>query len=62
MKKMADEFSGDWQMYRLLTHSPQLCTLKELKTDYSLKEYYDFLEMIEVKESIRIEGEKQNNQ
>lgn len=49
-------------MYRLLTYSPQLCTLKELKTDYSVKEYYDFLEMIEVKESIRIEGEKQNNQ
>ena len=59
---MSEEFTGDWQMYRLLTSSPQRCTLKELKTDYSVKEYYDFLEMIEVKESIRIEGEKQNNQ
>lgn len=44
-------------MFRLLTNTPQLCTLKELKTDYSLKEYYDFLEMIEVRESIKKESE-----
>jgi hypothetical protein len=34
-------------------NEPQLCTLHELRTIYTLSDLYDFVEMIDVTESIR---------
>lgn len=31
---------------------PQLCTMYELQTEYSVEDLYDFLEMIDVKNAL----------
>lgn len=45
---------------RVLMHEPRLCTLHELQTIYSLEDFYLFLEMIDVQETMRDEQIKKN--
>ncbi len=62
MKRLVEEFSGDFDVMRLLFHEPRLCTLHELQTVYSLKDFYDMLEMIDAQYTIQEEAEKKREQ
>jgi len=42
----------------LLTFQPQLCTLHELQTVYSLTDFYDLLEIVDVQIELKEEARK----
>lgn len=47
---------------KLLTYEPRLCTLAELKDTYTLDDFYDLLEMVEVQETLKEIASNQNKQ
>ena len=47
---------------RVLMYEPKLCTLHELNEVYTLDEFYDFVEMIEVQETLKEIASNQNKQ
>jgi len=52
-ERVLKEFSGDWDVMRLLMHESKLCTLWELEEKYTLDQFYDMLEMIDVQDALR---------
>lgn len=62
MKRIVEEFSGDFEVMKLLTYEPRLCTLHELKEVYTLDDFHDLLEMIEVQETLKEIASNQNKQ
>lgn len=52
MQRLSKEFTQDFRVMELLTFEPQLCTLHELKTVYSTKDFYDFLEIVEAHKAL----------
>lgn len=55
-----DEFSQDFLVMKVLMFEPRLCTLDELQTIYSLSDFYNFVEMIDVSTALKKELEKDN--
>jgi hypothetical protein len=51
-KDIEKHFSQDIEIMSVIMFEPRLCTLIELQTVYSLKDLYDFLEIIEVQAAI----------
>lgn len=62
MRRIVDEFSGDFEVMKLLTYEPRLCTLAELKDTYTLDDFHDLLEMVEVQETLKEIASNQNKQ
>ncbi|QDP60438.1 MAG: hypothetical protein GOVbin1096_66 [Prokaryotic dsDNA virus sp.] len=62
---MSKDFSQDPRVMTLLLFEPKLCTLHELQTIYSIKDFYDMLEIIDVQrafqEEARIRQQQENN-
>lgn len=56
MQKLNKEFTQDFRVMELLTFEPRLCTLHELKTVYSVKDFYDFLEIMEAHKALEQEA------
>lgn len=52
MQKLSKEFTQDFRVMELLTFEPRLCTLQELKTVYTTKDFYDFLEIMEAHKAL----------
>ena len=63
MRRVTEEFSGDFNVLRLLMHTPPLCTYYELEHVYTLEDMYNMLEMIDVqsvlKEQAQLSAERQ---
>lgn len=53
LKRIQDEFSGDFNVMRLIMHEPQICTYHELKEVYTLEDFYDMLEMVDVQQALQ---------
>ena len=58
MKKLSDTFSQDFEVMRVLTYEPRLCTKYELEHLYSIDDFYDFVEIIDAQETIKEEAIK----
>jgi hypothetical protein len=58
MKKLVENFSQDFEVMRVLTFEPRLCTKHELETLYTLDDFYDFIEIIEAQETLKEEAHK----
>jgi hypothetical protein len=52
----------DFEIMTVLLFEPQLCTKHELDSIYDLEDLYDFLEIIEAKNSIEEEIQKKEQQ
>ena len=53
-----DTFSQDSRVMSLLLFEPRLCTLHELQTLYSLKDFYDMLEIVDVQRASKDESRR----
>lgn len=58
MRRLTNEFSQDFQVMRLLTYEPRLCTKYELEHLYSIDDFYDFIEIMDAQETIIEEANK----
>lgn len=58
MRKLSDTFSQDFEVMRVLTYEPRLCTKYELENLYSIDDFYDFVEIIDAQETIKEEAVK----
>ena len=58
MQRLTNEFSQDFQVMRLLTYEPRLCTIYELEHLYSIDAFYDFIEIMDAQETIIEEAQK----
>ena len=58
MQRLTNEFSQDFQVMRLLTYEPRLCTNYELEHLYSIDDFYDFIEIMDAQETIKEEAQK----
>ena len=58
MQRLTNEFSQDFQVMRLLTYEPRLCTKYELEHLYSIDDFYDFIEIMDAQETIKEEAQK----
>ena len=58
MKNLVENFSQDFEVMRVLTFEPRLCTLQELYDVYTLDQFYDFVEIIEAQETLKEEAHK----
>ena len=58
MKNLVENFSQDFEVMRVLTFEPRLCTKYELQTLYTLDDFYDFIEIIEAQETLKEEAHK----
>lgn len=58
MRRLSEEFSGDFNVLRLIMHEPKICTYHELATVYSIDEFYDLLEYVEAQQVLREEAQK----
>lgn len=47
-RRIQEEFSGDFDIYVVVTNELKLATLHELQTVYNTADLYDLLEIIEV--------------
>lgn len=45
----------------LLLFQPSLCTLHELQTTYSVEDFYDMLEIVDVQRALQEEARKQQD-
>lgn len=58
MRKLTDEFSQSFEVMRVLTFEPQLCTKYELEHLYTLDDFYDFVEIIDAQDTLKDEATK----
>lgn len=58
MKTLVENFSQDFEVMRVLTFEPRLCTKHELQTLYTLDDFYDFIEIIDAQETLKEEANK----
>ena len=58
MKNLVENFSQDFEVMRVLTFEPRLCTKHELATLYTLDDFYDFIEIIDAQETLKEEAHK----
>lgn len=57
-REISEKFSQDPRVMTLLLFEPQLCTLHELQTKYSLTDFYDLLEIVDVQRELKEEARK----
>lgn len=62
MKRLVDTFSQDFEVMRVLTFEPKLCTKYELEHLYTLDDFYDFVEIIDAQETMKEEAHKAQQQ
>lgn len=62
MKNLVENFSQDFEVMRVLTFEPRLCTKHELQTIYTLDDFYDFIEIIDAQETLKEEATKAQQQ
>lgn len=62
MKNLVENFSQDFEVMRVLTFEPRLCTLQELYDVYTFDQFYDFVEIIEAQETLKEEANKTQQQ
>lgn len=62
MKNLVENFSQDFEVMRVLTFEPRLCTKHELATLYTLDDFYDFIEIIDAQETLKDEANKAQQQ
>ncbi len=55
---MTEEFSQDFEVMRVLTFEPRLCTKYELEHLYTLDDFRDFVEIIDAQETLKDEANK----
>lgn len=58
MNKLIEEFSQNFEVMRVLTYEPKLCTKYELEHLYTIDDFQDFLEIIEAQETLAEEAER----
>lgn len=58
-REISEKLSQDPRVMSLLLFEPRLCTLHELQTIYSLKDFYDFIEIVDVQTELKEEARKQ---
>lgn len=58
MRKLTDEFSQSFEVMRVLTFEPRLCTKYELEHLYTLDDFYDFVEIIDAQDTLKDEATK----
>jgi len=55
---LTEEFSQDFEVMRVLTFEPRLCTKYELEHLYTLDDFRDFVEIIDAQETLKDEANK----
>lgn len=55
---MTEDFSQDFEVMRVLTFEPRLCTKYELEHLYTLDDFHDFVEIIDAQETLKDEATK----
>ncbi|UZS00932.1 tail assembly chaperone protein [Pseudomonas phage vB_PsaM_M1] len=58
IRKLTEEFSQDFEVMRVLTFEPRLCTKYELEHLYTLDDFHDFVEIIDAQETLKDEANK----
>lgn len=58
MKRLSSDFSQSFEVMRVLTFEPRLCTKYELEHLYTIDDFYDFVEIIDAQETLKEEAEK----
>lgn len=58
-QKINKEFSQDMEIMTVLMFEPKLCDKHQLETIYNTSDLYDFLEIIEVKNALEFDRNKQ---
>ena len=58
MKRLSEQFSQSFEVMRVLTFEPKLCTKYELEHVYTIDDFYDFVEIIDAQETLKEEAEK----
>lgn len=53
MTKLVENFSQDFEVMRLLTYEPRLCTKYELEHLYTIDDFYDFVEIMDAQETLK---------
>lgn len=59
MRRLSEEFSGDFGVLRLLMHEPRLCSYHELANTYTIDDFYDLLEYADAQQTLREESMRQ---
>lgn len=58
IRKLTEEYSQDFEVMRVLTFEPRLCTKYELEHLYTLDDFHDFVEIIDAQETLKDEANK----
>lgn len=58
IRKLTEEFSQDFEVMRVLTFEPRLCTKYELEHLYTLDDFHDFVEIVDAQETLKDEASK----
>jgi 4-diphosphocytidyl-2C-methyl-D-erythritol kinase len=59
-KEIEDKFTVDVRILNLLSAEERYCTYHELQTVYSLPDFYDMIEMMEVNTALREDGRRRS--